>query len=728
MGSYPRCTVTVYQTGTNTLATIYSNSTGTHLSNPFTAQVNALWNFFAVSGSGYDVVLSGGSPIQFPSPITIPGLTTGISGGGNYFIQSNPTTSQTITQPAGTTLNVNNLNYVANAALYCTTPGTLDGTCLSNAAAASDSVYLAPLAGNSTYTITSSITLSQPNLKVMCAPGVTIATTLTTANVLTFSGMNQSLLGCTLSMAGMTTGNILEVSGATNFLLRDDIITNVSSSYNLRMDAVNGVTIDNLTNPGYIAIFGSPSATTGYVRVVNSNLGSLNFFTGASGSPINYSQIIVSNNHFTVNPSINSLVNVAISLQQTSSNTGLISDFQVNGNVIKITGTTSLAQAFGAMSIVGAPNTYQCSISNNVIDASGQYINNYVMELGVNNCNVEGNTITAVDTLSQGYTDIISYGQANNFTGTTLNGWGNAGGYGIEVYPGTKEPNDDRNIFNGISLTIPGTPTGNGAAIILNCNFSGGSALLNTIGGGSVISGAIHDAIQVVDQTAGGTCNASAQIDGVTIQGAATGIRIAGVTSSTNASIGLVTYSGVTTPTSVLAPAVIATGIYGPLSSTALIPSSLTPSTGYLCYPAAGSTITNVGCASPSAGSVVANPAPLTGQTGSIATTTVYTPATNGVYQLLVNPETSTAGTGSATTVECNASYTNPDGHAWSPTLSASVNLLLAGADSFGGYGHSPAGIFNVEAGTPIQYYCTVTGTATGYTYRVSVSVVYLGN
>ena len=104
MGSYPKCTVTVYNTGTNTLATLYSNSTGTPLSNPFTAQVDALWNFFAVSGSGYDVVLSGGSPIQFPSPVTIPDLTTGVSG-GSYFIQSNPTTSQTITQPINTLFN-----------------------------------------------------------------------------------------------------------------------------------------------------------------------------------------------------------------------------------------------------------------------------------------------------------------------------------------------------------------------------------------------------------------------------------------------------------------------------------------------------------------------------------------------------------------------------------------------------------------------------------------------
>ena len=105
MGSYPKCTVTVYLTGTATLATIYSNSTGTPLSNPFTAQVNALWDFFAAQGVGYDVVLSGGSPIQFPSSITIPGVTTGISG-SSFYVETNPTTSQTITQPINTNFNV----------------------------------------------------------------------------------------------------------------------------------------------------------------------------------------------------------------------------------------------------------------------------------------------------------------------------------------------------------------------------------------------------------------------------------------------------------------------------------------------------------------------------------------------------------------------------------------------------------------------------------------------
>lgn len=66
--SYPSCTVTVYITGTVTLATIYSDnaSTPTPLANPFTATATGAWKFFAANGT-YDVVLSGGG---LASPVT----------------------------------------------------------------------------------------------------------------------------------------------------------------------------------------------------------------------------------------------------------------------------------------------------------------------------------------------------------------------------------------------------------------------------------------------------------------------------------------------------------------------------------------------------------------------------------------------------------------------------------------------------------------------------------
>ena len=66
-GSYPNCTITVYDTGTLTLATLYSDNAGTPtpLSNPFTSSADGSWFFYAVNGR-YDIRLSGaGIPTAF---------------------------------------------------------------------------------------------------------------------------------------------------------------------------------------------------------------------------------------------------------------------------------------------------------------------------------------------------------------------------------------------------------------------------------------------------------------------------------------------------------------------------------------------------------------------------------------------------------------------------------------------------------------------------------------
>ena len=83
LGIIPSCTVTVYLTGTTTLATIYSDSSSTPLTNPFTANAASstnpgYWLFFAAANQGYDVSLSGGiSPNVYPSAITVTGIYPG---------------------------------------------------------------------------------------------------------------------------------------------------------------------------------------------------------------------------------------------------------------------------------------------------------------------------------------------------------------------------------------------------------------------------------------------------------------------------------------------------------------------------------------------------------------------------------------------------------------------------------------------------------------------------
>jgi hypothetical protein len=63
--SYPSCTISVYITGSGgTLATLYSDNSGTAMSNPFTATSVGLGQFFADNGT-YDITMSGGGVPTF---------------------------------------------------------------------------------------------------------------------------------------------------------------------------------------------------------------------------------------------------------------------------------------------------------------------------------------------------------------------------------------------------------------------------------------------------------------------------------------------------------------------------------------------------------------------------------------------------------------------------------------------------------------------------------------
>lgn len=79
--SYPLCTVNVYLTGTLTLATIYSDAIFTPLANPFTANSDSSFGFYASSSICYDVTVSGGTPAM-PSPFTYSNICLGFGGSG----------------------------------------------------------------------------------------------------------------------------------------------------------------------------------------------------------------------------------------------------------------------------------------------------------------------------------------------------------------------------------------------------------------------------------------------------------------------------------------------------------------------------------------------------------------------------------------------------------------------------------------------------------------------
>lgn len=78
--SYSACTVTVAIHGGGA-ATIYSNATGTPLANPFTANANGQWQFFALANF-YDITITGGTPVM-PGPVTFSSVPVVGTGGGS---------------------------------------------------------------------------------------------------------------------------------------------------------------------------------------------------------------------------------------------------------------------------------------------------------------------------------------------------------------------------------------------------------------------------------------------------------------------------------------------------------------------------------------------------------------------------------------------------------------------------------------------------------------------
>jgi hypothetical protein len=89
--SYPNCQVEVFLTGTTTPATIYSTATLTTLANPFCANNDGSFVFYAATSSQYDVTISNSSAPgcnappaqQLPAPFTFQRIAVnGSSGGG----------------------------------------------------------------------------------------------------------------------------------------------------------------------------------------------------------------------------------------------------------------------------------------------------------------------------------------------------------------------------------------------------------------------------------------------------------------------------------------------------------------------------------------------------------------------------------------------------------------------------------------------------------------------
>jgi hypothetical protein len=202
-GVIPHCTVTVYLTGTTNKATIYADAAGAPLTNSFTADAlpspNAgAWLFYAATGQGYDVMMSGGdSPNTYPSPVTLTDLIIGAGGGG----------SGCTTSGAAGTLNA------ANGSGGCeAVPADYGATAASTFTFASPTysfITATAVSGdgtNITITAPNSLTTGQPfyisGFDPSCASGVTTSVASATSSQIVIAESDTTCTGVVSGVGG----------------------------------------------------------------------------------------------------------------------------------------------------------------------------------------------------------------------------------------------------------------------------------------------------------------------------------------------------------------------------------------------------------------------------------------------------------------------------------------------------------------------------------------------
>ena len=161
--SAPSCTVTVYVHGGG-LATIYSDNSSTPLANPFTANSNGQWQWYAANGR-YDVAMSGGA---LTGTVTISDILLADPTGGSLDLSS-------IIAATGSN-SINSGNNGAQVWNWALTSASLTAFTFGEATAASGSgdllVAVKTLAGSTAVplTVTDSLTGSQtlPALSLGC--------------------------------------------------------------------------------------------------------------------------------------------------------------------------------------------------------------------------------------------------------------------------------------------------------------------------------------------------------------------------------------------------------------------------------------------------------------------------------------------------------------------------------------------------------------------------------
>lgn len=279
--SYPSCTVTVFIHGGALASGLTQDAAGTQpLSNPFTAQTNGQYFFYATPGSHFDIQLSGGLPFPgFPSPVTL-----------TDFVVPQSSTSVGCLWPGsvGTLIATNGLggcqstNLVeTGSSLQINDSVTLNGNFIGGQLATFNSLLGIGPGGNYFTTFTAGAALSSGSLVKLTAAGTVTPTAVTdSAQVVlgVYIDSSTAAIGQTVHVATFGPAPILiDASGCTagQALIQSPSIANTARCTSTPGTAqVIGQSLSNLANAGLAQAYIYP-----LVQVVSTGGG------GGAGNP-----------------------------------------------------------------------------------------------------------------------------------------------------------------------------------------------------------------------------------------------------------------------------------------------------------------------------------------------------------------------------------------------------------------------------------------------------------